>query len=261
MPQVESAVYSHGHHASVIRNHSQRTAKNSMAFLLPHLKPSMKILDLGCGPGSITTDLAEYVPEGHVVGLDRAVILDQARELASSRGVTNIEFIDGDANELPFESGTFDVCCCHQLLQHVGNPILVLEEMRRVVKPGGIIAAREADYSVFSWYPESRGLSEWQELYDRVARHNGGEPNAGKFLHVWARKAGLSEIQCSVSNWCFSTDEETRWWSDSWKDRALHSSFATTALEGGLAKMEDLERVSEAWKQWGGGPGCLVVDP
>ncbi|CAI7675982.1 unnamed protein product [Penicillium pancosmium] len=237
--KTEAATYTHGHHASVIRNHSARTAKNSVSFLLPHLKPSMKILDIGCGPGSITVDLAEYVPQGHVTGLERAgTILTQARELASARGVTNIEFVEGDGNGLKFDDGSFDVVLCHQVLQHVADPVGVLREMNRVAKSGGIIAAREADYGVFAWYPELPGLREWQGLYDRIARFNGGEPNAGRFLHVWGRKAGLD-------------DEEIAWWSGSWQERTLKSSFSSTALEGGLATGEDLERVSKTWKEWG----------
>ncbi|KAJ5983038.1 hypothetical protein N7481_005137 [Penicillium waksmanii] len=193
--KTEAATYTHGHHASVIRSHSARTAKNSVSFLLPHLKPSMKILDIGCGPGSITVDLAEYVPQGHVTGLERAgTILTQARELASARGVTNIEFVEGDGNGLQFDDGSFDVVLCHQVLQHVADPVGVLQEMNRVTKSGGIIAAREADYGVFAWYPELPGLREWQGLYDQIARFNGGEPNAGRFLHVWGRKAGLDDL-------------------------------------------------------------------
>ncbi|OQE27705.1 hypothetical protein PENSTE_c004G05159 [Penicillium steckii] len=250
--KTESATYTHGHHASVIRNHSARTAKNSVAFLLPHLTPSMRILDIGCGPGSITVDLAEHVPQGQVIGLERAgSILEQARELASQRGIMNIEFVEGDANGLSFEENSFDVVLCHQVLQHVGDPIGMLKEMNRVTKSGGIVAAREADYGVFVWYPELPGLREWQTLYDRVARFNGGEPNAGRMLHVWARKAGLNDVRSSCSMWCYSTKEEIEWWSGSWQERALKSSFATTSLDGKLATVEDLERVSKTWKEWG----------
>ncbi|KAJ5097984.1 hypothetical protein N7532_004985 [Penicillium argentinense] len=252
MPKIESATYTHGHHASVIRSHAARTAKNSVAFLLPHLKPSMKILDIGCGPGTITVDLAEYVPKGSVTGLERAgSILAQARDLAETRGITNIEFVEGDANDLSFADGSFDVVLCHQVLQHVGDPVGMLREMNRVAKSGGIVAAREADYGVFVWYPELPGLKEWQGLYDRVARYNGGEPNAGRVLHAWARQAGLSEVKSSCSMWCYSTKEEIAWWSGSWQERALKSAFAATAMEGKLATQEDLERVSRTWKEWG----------
>lgn len=248
----ESATYTHGHHASVVRSHSWRTAQNSIAFLLPHLKPDMKILDIGCGPGTITVDVASYIPQGHITGLERAgSILTQARENAQAKGVTNIDFVEGDANALSYANDTFDVVFCHQVLQHVGDPVGMLSEMKRVVKKGGIVAARESDYGVFVWYPELPGLKEWQDMYDRVARRNGGEPNAGRRLHAWARKAGFDDVQCSCTMWCYAGKEDVKWWSESWVDRALKSSFATTAIDHGLAAKEDLERISQAWREWG----------
>ncbi|KAF3384606.1 hypothetical protein F1880_003021 [Penicillium rolfsii] len=250
--KTESATYTHGHHASVVRSHSWRTAQNSIAFLLPHLKPDMKVLDIGCGPGTITVDVASYVPQGHITGLERAGgILTQARANAAAKGVTNIDFVEGDANALSYPDNTFDVVYCHQVLQHVGDPVGMLAEMKRVAKKGGIVAARESDYGVFVWYPELPGLKEWQEVYDRVARRNGGEPNAGRILHVWARKAGLQDVRCSATMWCYASKEEVRWWSESWVERAVSSSFATTAMEHGVAGKEDLERISEAWREWG----------
>lgn len=252
MSTKESATYTHGHHASVLRSHGWRTASNSLNFLLPHLKPTMKILDIGCGPGTITVDLASYVPQGHITGLERAgSVLSKCRALAAEKGVTNIEFVEGDANALAYADDTFDVVFCHQVLQHVGDPVGMLREMKRVTKKGGIVAAREADYGVFVWYPELEGLREWHGLYDGVARRNGGEPNAGRVLHVWAKRAGLVDLTCSCTMWCYATREEVRWWSESWVERTLYSSFATTALEGGLAGQEDLERISRCWREWG----------
>src|SRR6188472_2086916 len=64
--------YTHGHHESVLRSHEWRTAENSAAYLLPHLQPGMDLLDVGCGPGTITLDLARLVAPGHVVGVDAA---------------------------------------------------------------------------------------------------------------------------------------------------------------------------------------------
>ncbi|RAL08530.1 class I SAM-dependent methyltransferase [Aspergillus homomorphus CBS 101889] len=249
---AEKATYTHGHHASVLRSHGQRTALNSARFLLTHLQPHMKILDIGCGPGTITVDLATYVPQGHVTGLEMAGdILPAARQLAASRGLTNIDFVAGDANALPYADESFDVVFCHQVLQHVADPTAILAEMRRVCKIGGIVAAREADYAAFMWYPELPGLKRWQELYDRVARRNGGEPNAGRYLHVWARRAGFEEVDCAVSSWCFARPEEVSWWSETWRERAVKSAFAKGALEHGFATERELESISDVWKEWG----------
>lgn len=247
----ESAKYTHGHHASVLRSHSQRTALNSAGFLLPHLKPSMRILDIGCGPGTITIDLATYVPEGHVTGLERVGdVLTAARALARERGVANVDFVQGDANSLDYGDESFDVVFCHQVLQHVGDPVGMLSEMKRVAKTGGIVAARESDYGVFVWFPETEGLTIWQRLYDTVARRNGGEPNAGRMLHSWARKAGLADVKCSVTSWCFSQPAEVQWWSETWQERVVKSSFAQTAVDAQLATQDDLEAISKAWRDW-----------
>ncbi|KAJ5241654.1 uncharacterized protein N7469_003245 [Penicillium citrinum] len=152
--KTESVTYTHGHDASVIRNHSARTAKNSVAFLLPHSTPGMKFLDIGSGPGSITVDLAEYVPQGQVIGLElMGSTLDQRESQPFQWGIKNIEFVEGDANGLAFEDG---------------DPIGMLKETNWVTKSGGIVAAREADYGVFVWYPELPGLTVWQGLYEKT---------------------------------------------------------------------------------------------
>ncbi|PYI25770.1 UbiE/COQ5 methyltransferase [Aspergillus indologenus CBS 114.80] len=260
----EKATYTHGHHASVLRSHGQRTAQNSAQFLLAHLQPHHRILDIGCGPGTITVDLAAHVPQGHVTGLERAgAILPDARARAAARNLTNIAFVEGDANALAYADDTFDVVFCHQVLQHVADPVAVLAEMRRVCKPGGIVAAREADYSAFMWYPELPGLRRWQALYDAVARRNGGEPNAGRFVHVWARRAGFAAgaVECTVSAWCFATPEEVSWWSGTWQERAVQSAFAKGALENGLASVEELEGISGVWRDWGQDRDAWIAIP
>ncbi|PTB43686.1 hypothetical protein M441DRAFT_56670 [Trichoderma asperellum CBS 433.97] len=255
MSKTEGATYTHGHHASVLRSHTWRTAANSAAYLLPHLKPDMKVLDVGCGPGTITVDLAaKYVPQGHITGLENAAgVLVQARELAKEKGVTNVEFVEGDANALQFADETFDVVFCHQVLQHVKDPVNILREMRRVAKTGGIVAARESDFGGFIWYPAVEDMEDWLAFYSANARSNGGEPNAGRMIHTWAKKAGFSPsaVTSGSSTWCYSTKEEVAWWSGLWAERTVASSFAKTAIENGTGTQERLEKASAAWRNWG----------
>ncbi|KAG2064597.1 UbiE family methyltransferase [Suillus decipiens] len=259
MPET-TVIYTHGHHKSVLRSHSWRTAQNSASYLLPHIKPNMRILDIGCGPGTITLDFATLVgPTGHVTGIEPLPgdVLAQAREKATSRGITNVEFKIGDIFELEeiFKSRTFDIVHVHQVLQHIDRERVseALMQMRAVTKPGGIVAVRETDFAAMTWFPASGGMTEWVDTYQRVARANGGEPNAGRRLVSWALGAGFArdKITTSAGTWCFSTPEEREWWSRLWADRTLLSNFKMTALKSGFADEEKLNRIADAWKEWG----------
>jgi ubiquinone/menaquinone biosynthesis C-methylase UbiE len=259
----EQAAYTHGHHKSVVDDHARRTAKDSAGFLLPHIRPTDRILDVGCGPGTITADLAALVPHGQVVGGDAVEsVLKQAAEYAASRGLANATFRQIDANALPFEDDTFDVVYCHQVLQHVKNPVGILKEMRRVAKPGGIVAAREADYVSFAWYPERPEIARWMELYQKVARKNGGEPNAGRHCHVWAREAGFKPdaIEATWDTWRYSGVRATQF-SDSWAGRILQPGFLGTAVRECYATEDEIKNISEAWKKWAEQEGAFIAIP
>ncbi|MFJ7159079.1 methyltransferase domain-containing protein [Streptomyces sp. NPDC101118] len=254
---AESATYTHGHHESVLRSHRWRTAANSAAYLIGELRPGLAVLDVGCGPGTITADLAELVAPGRVTAVDAAEgVLDSARAFAAERGLTNVEFATADVHALDFPDDSFDVVHAHQVLQHVSDPVGALREMRRVCRPGGVVAARDADYAAMTWFPEVPGLVGWQRLYDRVARANGGEPDAGRRLLGWARAAGFADadIRASATAWCYATPEERAWWSGLWADRTTASSYAELAVAGGHTTREGLEEVAAAWHEWTASP-------
>ncbi|HSF26203.1 MAG TPA: methyltransferase domain-containing protein [Actinomycetes bacterium] len=252
MPVSEpSSVYTHGHHESVLRSHTWRTAANSAAYLLPQIEPQMRVLDIGCGPGTITADLAELVPQGAVTAIDSApAIIERARATAAARGLVNVDFAVGDAHALEFPDGSFDVVHAHQVLQHVADPIAVLAEMGRVCAPSGLVAVRDADYAAMTWYPALPGLAAWRELYEKVARANGGEPDAGRRLLSWARAAGFTDITASASVWCFATPEDRAWWGDLWAERTVASGYARMAVDGGHATAAELETIAAAWREW-----------
>ncbi|MVO87250.1 methyltransferase domain-containing protein [Streptomyces sp. p1417] len=251
-PRAETAVYTHGHHESVLRSHTWRTAANSAAYLLDALEPHWRILDVGCGPGTITADLAALVPRGHVTGIDRAPgVLEQARATAAGRGLDNVTFTTGDVFALDHPDDSFDVVHAHQVLQHVGDPVHALREMRRVCRPGGIVAVRDSDYAAMTWHPPVAGLDDWLGLYRRVARANGGEPDAGRLLKSWALRAGFTDVRAGAGTWCYSTPEERAWWSGLWADRTVASAYAERATQAGLADAGDLAAVAAAWREWG----------
>ncbi|MDH6123202.1 methyltransferase domain-containing protein [Kitasatospora sp. GP82] len=249
-------VYTHGYQEPVLRSHRSRTAQNSAAYLLPELRPGQVLLDVGCGPGTITADLAELVgPSGRVVAVDAsAEVLEQAAAHVAGRGLSNVVFESADVHQLHYVDGEFDVVHAHQVLQHVADPVAALCEMRRVTAPGGVVAARDSDYAAMTWYPEVPELAEWLALYRRIARANGGEPDAGRRLLSWARAAGLEDVRATSATWTYATPEQRAFWGGMWADRAVRSTFAETAVAKGYATLADLERISAGWRAWGAEP-------
>lgn len=246
--------YVHGHQASVIESHSWRTAENSAAYLLDALEPGMDVLDVGCGPGTITVDLATRVRDGRVLGVDRSPdVLTKAAELAVARGVENVEFEQADVYDLPYADGSFDVVHAHQVLQHLREPIAALREMKRVLRRGGLLAVRDADYGAMTWYPE-HGLSAWRDLYQAVTAGHGAQSQAGRRLLAWVREVGFNTVTATASVWCFADDRDRAWWGGTWAERTLSSGVATAAVEQGLATQRDLEEIAQAWKRWAADP-------
>ena len=242
--------YTHGHHESVLRSHRWRTAANSAAYLLPHLRAGQDLLDVGCGPGTITVDLARVVAPGRVVGVDRAEApLGTARTGAAEAGL-DVTFEVGDAYRLAFGDDSFDVVHAHQLLQHLADPVAALAEMRRVCRPDGAVAARDSDYAAMTWYPADPLLDRWLAVYQAVARANGGEPDAGRRLLAWGRAAGFAEVVASASTWCFATPDDRAWWGGLWADRVTASAFGEQAVERGVSDPDELERIASAWRRW-----------
>lgn len=254
--------YTHGHHESVLRVHEWRTVDNSAAYLVPHLGAGLRVLDVGCGPGTISIDLARRVRPGSVPGIDAsAEIVARATGLAASEGVANAEFRVGDAYALAFDDDTFDVVHAHQVMQHLGRPVDVMREIRRVLKPGGVFAARDADYGGVIWNPESDGLARWLQLNRDVYAWNGGEARAGRLLKHWALAAGFPEVIATGSVWVFSSDRDREWWGGAWSDRATKSTFAAHAIESGHATHAELETVAEAWRAWAADPEGWLLMP
>src|SRR5438477_619978 len=220
--------YTHGHHESVLRSHKWRTVDNSAAYLAPHLTSATRVRDLGCGPGTITADIGRRVAPGPVPGIDAsAAVIDEARRDAG--GGPNVEFSVGDLYALEMDDHTFDVVHAHQVLQHLPDPVRALREMKRVCKPGGLVAARDGDYGAFRWYPDEAAIGRWLALYRKIARRNAGEPDAGRFLLAWAHAAGFDDVIPGASVWCFATPDDRAWWGGLWADRMTDSAIARQA--------------------------------
>jgi SAM-dependent methyltransferase len=244
-------VYLHGHHDSVLRSHRWRTAENSAGYLLPRLNPGMSVLDVGCGPGTITVDLAARVAPGAVIGVDReATVLAEAERLLQDRNPGNVEFKAADVYSLGFGDRTFDVVHTHQVLQHLRDPVAALVELRRVARPDGIVAVREVDCGGFVWAPPDPLLDRWLELYYEVCAKNETYPDAGRRLLGWARAAGFGDVEPSSSTWTFAGPADRSWWGDLWAERMQHSALADQALAHGLSTRDELGAIATAWRRW-----------
>ena len=247
--------YTHGHHPSVLRSHSNRTVENSAAYAAAEFRPGLRVLDVGSGPGTITADIARRVAPGLVVALEATSEAAQLTKREVHRQhITNVKVEVGDAHSLTFEGGSFDVVHAHQVLQHLHDPVQALREMGRVCKPGGKVAVRDSDYASFSWFPLMPELDEWLELYSRAARANGGEPDAGRRLLAWAHEAGFSDVVATSSTWCYATPETRNWWGHMWAERILRSALADQLLTERRATPADLQRISDGWLGWAADP-------
>lgn len=262
---MPNEVYTHGHHESVLRSHTWRTAENSAAFLLPFLKPGMALLDVGCGPGTITADLAVRVAPGRVVGIDRAVdVLNQAQTHARGRAGLPAAlpgFSTADVYQLPFAEAAFDVVHAHQVLQHLVDPVAALREMRRVLRPGGTVAVRDSDYSAFTWAPLDARLDRWLALYHAVTRRNRAEADAGRFLKGWALAAGFTHVRTTTATWTYADPDTCAWWGGLWADRCERSAFGEQAVSYGLSTRDELAGIAAAFREWAARPEAFFMIP
>jgi SAM-dependent methyltransferase len=254
--------YTHGHHESVLRSHTWRTAENSAAYLLPHLRPGQTLLDVGCGPGTITADLALLVAPGEAVGIDAAAdVVARATEHAAGLGIPSLRFEVGDLFALGYPDASFDVIHLHQVLQHVADPVAALVELRRVLRPDGVLAARDSDYGAFSWAPGDPLLDRWLELYLAVTTRNGHDARIGPRLLGLAHQAGFGDVTVSSSTWTYTDPESRAWWGGLWADRIRYSRFAEQAVEYGLSDTGELDAMAGAFGRWAASRDAVFVIP
>jgi len=246
--------YTHGHDESVLRSHRWRTAENSAGYLLPLIRPGLRLLDVGCGPGTITADLAARVAPGAVVGLDASPEVVAAATAAVGPAVTNLAFAVGDVYALDQPDGSFDVVHAHQVLQHLTDPVAALREMGRVLTPGGTLAVRDSDYGGFVWAPADPRLDRWLDLYHQVTTHNGADADAGRHLPAWVRAAGFTDLRVGTATWTFAEPESRAWWGELWADRIVRSALADQAVAYGYSDAAELADLAAGWRAWAADP-------
>ena len=249
----ESEQYTHGYHPVIVGSYTRRTAETCAAFLLPRLQPDAAVLDMGCGPGTITVGLARRARA--VVGVDTsAEMVDSARRRAADAGLDNASFEVGSAYDLPWDGGSFDVVYAHQVMQHLSDPVRALREARRVLRPGGLVAVRDSDYHTMVHAPVEAAVQHWLRLYHEVAAANGGEADAGRFLPGWVRAAGFVDPVVTTSTTTYADAAGREFWGGMWAVRVTDSDFAQHAVSGGFATRGDLVAISVAFRRWAENP-------
>jgi ubiquinone/menaquinone biosynthesis C-methylase UbiE len=246
--------YTHGHSPLATRVLGQRTVTSHAAFFTPYLKSGMSLLDCGCGPGSITLGFAQLVAPGEVVGMDLAENqLEQARASAQAQGVANVRFETANVYELPFPDNMFDAVFSHAVVEHLRDPLKALQEMRRVLKVGGLLGLRDADRAGELFWPPEPVLMNTHELWNRLMQHNGADPFIGRRLRSLLHDLGLQRVEAGASYECHGSSESVQLVAETALSY-FSGPFAEQVVALGWMERSDMEQVSAAWRAWGENP-------
>ncbi|TGJ79926.1 hypothetical protein E0Z10_g8831 [Xylaria hypoxylon] len=230
----------------------------------------LTLLDVGAGSGSMSVGFAQLIgPEGHVTAVDvNPDVIQRAKAIAEVQGVTNILFQTSDAYKLPFRGGSFDIVHCHQVLIHTENQWEILQEMLRVAKPGGVVAARESDFETQVIWPPLPGLLKYHDFSLKLVTASGGCESAGRQLLSWALRAGVTRGQITTifSAWTYTEPEDRKVWGErpifsiclSW----IVAEYVCLCLAAGMIDMlrgsnndagiteADMDEMRDAWVEW-----------
>jgi ubiquinone/menaquinone biosynthesis C-methylase UbiE len=165
-------------------------------YLEVGLKDANLILDVGCGSGVVTRDIA-HLTKGKIIAIDGSKdMIKVAKQVL--KDYKNVELRAGQAEKLPFDDNMFDIVTCNLLLMWADKPQNVVNEMARVVKPGGIVlASLEPDYGGKLHYPEHPKVD--PIFAGKAIREKGGDPHIGRKLRLLFVRAGL-ETKVGIGN-------------------------------------------------------------
>ena len=236
---------------------TSRTAEVHGAFLLPYLKPGMRFLDCGCGPGTLTRGFAEFVAPGEAIGIDmEASQFSATAETAREDGIENLTFRTGDIYHLPFADEHFDVVFGSAVLGSVANAGKLVEEMVRVLKPGGWLGLKEFDHGGDIVWPQTPLIARSIELYHRLRAHNGHEPHAGRRLKEFMHAAGCS-IEYVHALYDEKTDAEQLLPHIERNNRLVFEMLSSQYEELGWCSPQELEEDAEAWVEFANDPTAI----
>jgi ubiquinone/menaquinone biosynthesis C-methylase UbiE len=235
-----------------------RTASREATFFLPQLRPGMRVLDAGCGPGSITLGLAHAVQPGEVIGVDlQPAQVERARGLAAERGVGNVRFETADLYELPFPDSAFDAVFSHGVVMHLREPLRAIAEMRRVLHRDGIIGLRDPYVAAGFVSPATPLIEQFGALLMRVREHNGSHPLVGAQYRGMLLEAGFARSEATASVEYAGSLEATRRFA-AWRKTQLEG-LARTALAQGWMDQSTIDAMAADFNAWGNRPDAFAA--
>ena len=250
--------YTMGFSEEILQVLRRYTAEASAAYLLPQLRPGFRILDFGCGPGTISTGLAKAVAPGELHGIDMEESqIELARSVAKASGQDNAIFHVGDVTDLPFEDGFFDVAHCHNVLMHVPDTSAVLAEVKRVLKPGGIIGCREMISASSFTHPDFGVIRKAWDMFEDLLAADDGHPQMGKEMKDHIVNAGFANIRVTATIDIYSTPADVAFihgLADTW---FLSPEITEAAIKYGAATEELCNAIGVAYDKWKDHPGAV----
>ncbi len=259
----EEQDYTMGYSEEFLQLLHRRSAETHAAHLLPLLEPHQSVLDFGCGPGTISVGLATAIAPGELHGIDKEESqINMARAAAKAGGHENTTFHVGDVTDLPFEDDSFNVAHCHAVLMHVPDTEATLAEVKRVLKPGGIISSREfilgSSFLGSSFLePGAEETAPAWETFGNLLAANGGHPQMGRELKRKFLEAGFTDVRASGSFDFFGAAEDVAFFHAFTMDWFYSPEVTAAATQFGLATQEQFDQWREGLEEWKNHPGAV----
>ena len=256
----DDKTYAMGYSDEFLQLLKRRNAADNAAHLLPHLDSGSRVLDIGCGPGTISMGLAKAIEPGELHGIDMEESqIMIARASAAAGGHDNATFHVGDATELPFDDGSFDAAHTHAVLMHIPETAQTLSEILRVLKPGGVLACREMITSASFVGPSGAFDPSAWDTFGNLLSARGGHPNMGLDLKNLFVDAGFVDVKASGSFDFFDTSEDVAFFHAFVNTWFLSDEVIGPATQFGLATKEQFDGWSRDMDLWDGHPGAIAA--
>jgi len=247
--ETGSSGYVHGYDQRHRQFLSVRTASRHAGFFVDYLSENMRLLDCGCGQGALTTSLAEIVAPGEVVGVDlEASQIEAARLWAQEQKRDNVSFQIGSIYELPFPESSFDAVYANTVLEHLDDPHRAMREMRRVLRPGGIVGICDPDYGTLIQEPSTPLALELRGLLLKFAEES-GSPYYARHLRGHLLEAGFVRPVSFVQAFGTHTTEDNQFAIENVQIPTLEA-LRDRIVERGLADDAKLDAMVADAKAW-----------